>query len=271
MEKKFLIICFLLAMTFGLTKAQDLFAKDNSYQFADYLYGNYEFELAEMEYQRLFFADKTDSLAAVRYFLCNYKLENYKENEKVYLKFVKSLSVTHSMVDEVFLRSLVLLNAPELSLQLDEIKPLHADYYNMTHLMLNSQWDEARSVYANSDDEWCAKNASVLVLQDNLKYKKPGVAVALAVAIPGAGKAYAGYWTDAIFSFVFVSLSAWQAYRGFEKKGAESAYGWIYGGLATGFYIGDIFGSYKAVHKKNHLLNHELHHEVRHIFLDNSL
>ncbi len=269
MGKMIVIVGLLLGMNVGV-KAQDLFARDNSYKFADYLYGNFEFKLAEMEYQRLFFADKSDSLAAVRYFLCNYKLENYKENEKVYLKFVKPLDEHPFVVDEVFIRSLVLLNSPELSLELDEIKPLHADYYNMTHLMLNSEWDKAREVSAHSDDEWCKKNASILVLQDNLTYKKPGVAVALALAIPGAGKAYAGYWKDALFSFVFVSLSAWQSYRGFDKKGVESAYGWIYGGMATGFYIGDIFGSYKAVHKRNHLLNHELHHEVRHIFLDNS-
>lgn len=251
-----------------MVQAQDLFTESKSLKFADYLYDNFEYKLAEPEYQRLFFMNTSDSLVASRYFMCNYKLKNYAKNKTVYTRYLSSDYVSNAVVRDVYLRSLVLLNAPELSLRLEQVPCNYNSFYQLTHLMLNSQWSEAHSLYELREKDACVNNyESVLVRQDAVKYKSPGVAFALSAVVPGAGRAYAGYWKDAIFSFVFVSLSAWQAYRGFEKKGVESAYGWIYAGVGTAFYIGDLFGSVKAVNKRNYLLNDELHNQVRDIFI----
>lgn len=266
MIKKYTFLIFALSVPV-IVVAQDLFSKSNAYQFANYLYTQLDFELAEMEYQRLFFAQKSDSLAAARYFECNYQLQNYTKTQKVYQQYYKALPVQDAFVNNVYLRSLVLLNAPELQLELNEIKPVHRDYYALTSYILQSDWDKAHQLYAASSDDWCKKHASILVLQETMQYKKPALAAAMSAVIPGAGKAYTGYWQDAVFSFLFVSLGAWQAYRGFDKKGVESVYGWIYGGLSAGFYIGDIFGSYKAANKRNYSINHELHHQVKATFL----
>lgn len=266
MIKKHLILFLALSVNV-LVVAQDLFSRSNAYQFANYLYTQLDFELAEMEYQRLFFAQTSDSLAAARYFECNYQLQNYAKTQKVYQKYYKQLPEKDAYVNNVYLRSLVLLNAPELQLELDEIKPLHRDYYTLTSYILQSDWEKAHQLFAASNDDWCKKHASIMVLQETLHYKNPALAAAMSAVIPGAGKAYSGYWQDAVFSFLFVSLGAWQAYRGFDKKGVKSAYGWIYGGLSAGFYIGDIFGSYKAANKKNYSINHELHHQVTDTFL----
>ena len=260
----FLLLFFVLSNTM---QGQDLFSRSNAYKFANYLYAQLDFELAEMEYQRLFFANPQDSLAASRYFECNYRLRDYAKNQKVYKDYYQSLPVKYDFVNNVYLRSLVLMQAPDLQLELNKIQPSHADYYRLTSYMLSSDWEKAHLLYQNSEDAWCKKHGSIMVLQETMHYKKPGLAALMSVAVPGAGKAYSGYWQDALFSFLFVSMSAWQSYRGFDKKGVESAYGWIYGGLSAGFYIGDIFGSFKAANKRNYTINHELHHQVEHTFL----
>lgn len=269
MIRTHIILFLFLGLNFSI-EAQDLFSSSNAYKFADYLYAQLDYELAELEYQRLFFAQPDDSLAASRYFFCNYQLGNYSKNQTVYQKYYHALPAHSTYVEDVYLRSLVLINAPELRVELADIQPLHSDYYLLTSHILNSDWEKAHQLYASSKDQWCAKYGSILVLQENLHYKKPGLAAAMSTLIPGAGKAYSGYWQDALFSFLFVSMSAWQAYRGFDKKGVESAYGWIYGGLSAGFYIGDIFGSYKAANKRNYTINHELHHQAKHSFISTS-
>lgn len=250
-----------------IVHAQDLFTQEKSLEFANYLYDNYEFKLAEPEYQRLFFYNTSDSLVASRYFLCNYKLGNYAKNKMVYSSYLKDGS-TNDFVKEVYLRSLVLQRSRTLSLELKEIPTTNASFYEITGLMLCSQWDEARSLYQSSiEDAHVDQYTSILNKQAEINYKKPVLAGTMSAIVPGSGKAYCGYWTDAVFSFVFVSLSAWQAYRGFEQKGGESVYGWVYACVGTGFYIGNIFGSVKAANKRNYILNHGLHHQVQNVFV----
>jgi len=64
--------------------------------------------------------------------------------------------------------------------------------------------------------------------------------------IPGAGKAYCGHSTDALFSFIMVGLMGWQAYENFREDGIGSVRGWIYGTIGGVFYLGNIYGSIAA-------------------------
>ncbi len=262
------IVCItIMLFSFNLSNAQNLYTTSKSLEFADYLYQIQEYKLAEKEYQRLFFAVPDDSVVISRYFLCNYYLENYNKAEDVYTQYILSKPNTNYTATEVYLRSMVLLQNPKLPYTLSTTSGKNTTFHAITYNMLNSDWETAYDLYQNEDsDARVHQYESIFTKQQKLKYKKPGVAVALSVVIPGAGKAYSGYWRDAIFSFMFVSLSSWQAYRGFEQKGSESVYGWIYAGVGGGFYIGNIFGSAKAANKRNYHLNHELHHQVRHTY-----
>ena len=106
----------------------------------------------------------------------------------------------------------------------------------------------------------------LLKLENEFKYKKPGISIAMSAIIPGSGKFYSGYWKDGLIAFIFVTASAYQSYRGFSKNGIESVYGWIFGGLATGFYIGNLYGSGKAANEHNSVFRHKLHHQVEEVF-----
>lgn len=257
----------LFSMLFSLAGAQDLFTLDKSKEFANYLFANGEYELAEPEYQRLYFASSDDTFIATRYMLCNYSLADYQKNIKLYNTYIKQGDVVPQALTEVYLRSLIMSNSPQLELELPILTSANQQYYQLSYLMLNSRWEEARQLYASEKNELnCNRYASILILQDNIDYKKVGPAVLLSTIIPGAGKAYAGYWQDALFSCVFVGLSAWQSYRGFDKKGVQSVYGWLYGTVGFGFYLGNIFGSAKAVHKRNYEIDHDLHHQIHDTF-----
>lgn len=252
--------------------SQDLFSDNNTYKYANYLYDNFEYALAEPEYQRLFLTNTSDSLAASRYFICNYKLEDYSKNARIYEKYMVHSQDHFQLVDEVYMKSLILLNDERVDSLLITIQTPNSTYNTLSHYMLNAEWQKANNILENNDECLsCVLYQPLLDQHGNNKYKKPGVAVALSAVIPGAGKAYAGYWKDALFSFVFVSLSAWQSYRGFEQKGASSVYGWLYGGMGLGFYIGNVFGSAKAVNKYNYELNHDLQHQAQDIYINTPL
>lgn len=83
------------------------------------------------------------------------------------------------------------------------------------------------------------------------KYKSPALAGMMSALLPGSGKAYTKRWGDAVVSFLFIGTNAFAAYRAFHKKGAKSANGWIFGGLAFSFYSANIWGSVKAAKNYN--------------------
>jgi len=90
-----------------------------------------------------------------------------------------------------------------------------------------------------------------------VRLKSPALAGILSGLVPSSGRFYARDWKDGLFSLVFMSTSAWQSYRGFQQKGADSVRGWAFGGIAMGFYLGNIYGSAKAATRYNQLRRKE--------------
>jgi TM2 domain-containing membrane protein YozV len=80
----------------------------------------------------------------------------------------------------------------------------------------------------------------------NLKRKSPLLAGILSALIPGTGRFYTGDYKDGIISLLFISTTAYQAYRRFDKNGSKSVSGWIYGGISLGFHLGNIYGSVQS-------------------------
>ena len=78
---------------------------------------------------------------------------------------------------------------------------------------------------------------------------------------------YTKDYKDAIIGFIIVGSSAFNTYRGFSKHGINSAYGWVFGGVALGFYSGNIYGAYKAVKNYNHRLRDKIYNKVETEFI----
>ncbi|MEO0107784.1 MAG: membrane protein insertion efficiency factor YidD [candidate division WOR-3 bacterium] len=81
--------------------------------------------------------------------------------------------------------------------------------------------------------------------------RSPALAAGLSAVVPGLGKAYAGRVPDAVFSFVAIGLTGWQAYEGFRRDGTGSVRGWLYGSVGLTLYAGNVWGSAVAAWQDN--------------------
>ena len=102
----------------------------------------------------------------------------------------------------------------------------------------------------------------------NIKHRSPFLAASFSTLIPGSGKIYSGRWTDGLIAFLFIGGTSFAAFRGFEKKGVESAYGWIMGSVSLGFYLGNIYGSAKAAKVFNSRQNAQYIEKVTDYYID---
>ena len=84
-----------------------------------------------------------------------------------------------------------------------------------------------------------------------IKLKSPFLAGSMSAIVPGSGKFYTRDWKDGLIGFLTVGASAYQSVRGFQRRGINSGYGWVFGGLATGFYFGNIYGSVQSAKRYN--------------------
>lgn len=271
-----LITVIALINSFTIIHSQDIQDLNHSKQFADYLYKTGQFQLASEEFERIVFLDSTNQNFKLKLINSYRKAENYTlALDKFNLFFRKQFIELPTDFAEEYVKLLIFTNQDSLAynyLSLNKtLNPNTRQNYQLASLLLQKKWDESFQFamkYPVTSDK---KNADLHLLAfeaKQLKYKKPGVAALMSVVIPGSGKVYTKNWKDAVISFIFVSVNTWQAYRGFNKYGTESAYGWVFAGLATGFYIGNIYGAAKSAKKYNIKIDDELYHKATHIILD---
>ncbi|MBN2756872.1 MAG: hypothetical protein JXR51_06800 [Bacteroidales bacterium] len=241
---------------------------DHSLQFADYLFKTEQFDLASEEYERIVFLKPDNQQNKIKL------IQSYRFSKKYDLALKKieyffGEKPTNIPVDfaEEYVKLLLITNKNEDAYNFLEINnsinPQKRQNYQLSSLLLQKKWDKA-FVYAlknpviNNDKN----NAELHLLAfktKEVKYKKPFNAALFSALIPGSGKIYTKRWKDAVISFLFVGLNSWQSYRGFNKNGSESVYGWVFAGFASGFYVGNIYGSYKSAKKYNKEIDDEIY------------
>jgi hypothetical protein len=264
----FLLLCFLAIFKPGQT--QELFNKENSKKFAQYLLNTQQYNLAAIEYERILSASSADAeittnlLKAYRLgSLCNNSFKNIEvlgakrllTNETVaaeYLNLALSCNCCYKKTD--FEKAL-------LSLQ-----PEKQAFYKLGYYFLSQENDSLFSFKEMNRSLLTRSYPSVfdpIERMEHFRGKSPGLAVTMSAVIPGSGKAYSGYWGDAIMSFLFVSSNAWLSYRGFNKRGIKSASGWIFGSMSFGFYLGNIWGSGRAAKTYNEIEYQKIYNEAK--------
>jgi tetratricopeptide (TPR) repeat protein len=253
--------------------AQDLFDIPHSRKFAYYLYLSGDFDLAIKEYERIVFFDSTDFESRLNL------VKSYRHNgdyDKAIIRtrdfFTSLADISHGFSDE-YCRSLILNKSINESREFlsanNNFTGDNKTFFLVSTELFDENYEKAREIIVTNQIPGNPYIDNYRKLLDNkmyFKYKSPAISVALSSIIPGSGKVYSGAWKDGLVSFFFVATSAFQSYRGFEKKGVESAYGWIFGGMAAGFYLGNLFGSAKAAHKYNYDLKHNLKHKIEEVF-----
>ncbi len=262
--RQFVITILFIRTLFVLdfASAQDIFNSANTEKFAYYLYSSSQYNLSAEEYERLLFMKPDDDSAKI------FLLKSYRKAEL----FAKGIVRTQELFPDIenapknifneYTYLLILNKQQDKALSLVQsshsISEKEKDYLQLNIDLLNKDWKPAKEIYnkwQQNDNEMYGPYKPIISEADNMKHRSAGLAALMSAVVPGAGKFYTGDWKDGTVSFIFIGLTGYQAYRGFDKYGTKSAYGWIYGGLDLGLYLGNIYGSYKSA--KNFNKKHE--------------
>lgn len=253
--------------------AQNLFDLEHSLKFADYLFENSMYKEAAAEYERVIFMDSLGQNAKLQCIKAYEYSGNYALAQKKLNSFYAESNLQRPEVLYQQYRLYILQqNFDAFGTEFFEnskFEPTDRAILGSSAAIISGNFELAAELLkqqAGSNNE-ILQNYSIL-LNDAGKttHKSVAVAVLLATVLPGSGKIYTGYWKDGLITLVFTGLSALQAYRGFEKSGITSTYGWIYAGMTTGFYLGNIYGAGKSAYKHNHEKKHKIIHRAEAIF-----
>jgi tetratricopeptide (TPR) repeat protein len=273
---KMLLSFVLLCLIFSI-QAQNIHDLNHSKQFADFLYKTEQFQLAAEELERIVFLDPTNRNLKLKLIKSYRKANSYQQAlNKFDILFKENLIELPPDFAEEYVKLLIFTKQDSTAynyLSLNKtLNPTTRQNYQLATLLLQKKWDDSFQYAMKYPVKDNTKNTNLHLLAfeaKQLKYKKPVVAGLMSAIIPGSGKAYTKNWKDAAISFIFVGVNAWQAYRGFDKYGSKSAYGWVFAGLSAGFYFGNIYGSVKSVKKYNKKLDDALYHKAEHTIFNN--
>jgi hypothetical protein len=257
-KAKLLLVCFLAIIYTG--KTQELLNRENSTKFARYLHNTQQYNLAAIEYERILSFSPADAEITIN-LLKAYRLGNICKNsfKNIEVLGAKSLLVNEMVATEYLNLALTCNCCYEKTDFERAMFSLHSEkqvLYKLGYHLLNQEYDSLFRIKEINRELITRSYSSVfepINRMEHFRRKSPGLALAMSSVLPGSGKAYAGYWGDAVMSFIFVSSNAWLSYRGFSKKGVESASGWIFGSMSFGFYLGNIWGSGRAAKTYNEI------------------
>lgn len=262
----FLAVAFHISLfTIHFCDAQNLFDLPHTKSFADYLYQSGQYKLAAEECERwLFMQPENDSASYL--LLSSYRKGGlyaqgitktkllFPEFEKMNIPIAREYTILLLLNKNFIQADSFLKNANSLSSS-------ERDYLLMNENLMQKKWKAAEQIYLsnnNADSRAFSPYSIVFKSYKDLPHRSAGLAMTMSTIIPGTGKIYSGDWKDALFSMLLIGASGIQSYRGFERNGTKSVYGWIFGGFSAGLYLGNIYGSFKSAKDFNHRHENEL-------------
>lgn len=249
--------CTLMISTLN---AQDLFDEENTLKYANYLYQRGNYELAIPEYERLVYFDPSQQVYKLQLLETYFQTEAFEQIEQ---------SIERWSTDQIgFPFSLYYLKAQFKKADFTEAQRVVSNTntfifpsdkrlsYQLLSYGLAGQWDQAadvcRATRTITPDPSFQEYCSIVNEADTFREKNRFLAAGLSTLIPGLGKVYTRDYVDAAINFLFIGVTAFQAYRGFTNDDIREVQGWIYGGVALSFYLGNIYGSWKAADQYNY-------------------
>lgn len=252
-----LISMCLCLLSFLKADAQNLYDLSSSKEFANYLFHSQQYPLAAIELERLLFLEPSnDSLkiTLVKSYTFNKEYSTALHRLDVFYPQLQSI---HAPFDDLYAYNLL---ADKKNTQArsylsgnQTLTQEKKHYYQAFSYMLEQDFKHSNELLlsAPADELSLAPLRSLSDEGIHMRCKSPGLALAMSAVVPGTGKFYTGDWKDGIVSMISIGLTTYQAVKGFRTKGTDSAYGWIYGTLATGFYLGNIYGSFTSAKRYN--------------------
>ncbi len=271
-----LFILIVLLTRASNSYCQNLFDEEHTSSFANYLYKSSQFKLAADEYERLVFMKPANDTAKLLL------LKSYRKSGLIDKGIMRTeelfpdKSKLPSPIFDEYAFMLVSAGKFKKADTLIKFTPLlmqdKRDYLLMNVSLLTKDWKDAKKFYlenGNDSLQSFAPYAPIIAESENLRHRSAGVSMLFSAVVPGTGKAYSSEWKDGLISLVLVGICTYQSYRGFNRDGVSSAYGWIYGSLGFGFYLGNIYGSFKSAKKFNAKYEDALVKSSRDLFINN--
>lgn len=263
------LVVFFTVNINGFIQAQNLYDLEHSLIFAHFLYSSKQYEYAASEFERIvFLAPRNDSIklkliesykGAGKFNIALSRMDNF------YPQKVNMPAKLAGMYANLLISSYQEKEAANFLIENQSLDSITKNNYMLALLMLDKNWKQA----LNFTESCNVSNTKLLNISNDLKsikYKKPGLAAFMSGVIPGSGKIYAKRGKDGFIAMFLVLVNSWQAWRGFNKNGAESLYGWAFGTMAAGFYLGNIYGSYKAAKIYNEKIDESYYNKCKAVF-----
>ena len=261
----------ILALMVRVGLAQDstnanLYSKENSQKFAQYLLLAQDYELAALELERLHFMQpQNDSLKWLlirSYRLSGQSQKGVKRYRDFYYNFPPQApaNITHEYY-AMLLRLQDFGLAQELVNRYAHFEQPFKQRQQVGLLLQQGRYDTSLALL----NHYGIHDPVLLSLGQrgqNLPRKSPFLSGMLSTLVPGLGKVYTGDWQDGLIALAFVGSNAFAAYRGFSANGVESFYGWFFTATGTAFYASNIYGSVKAAKVYNLRYKNALKNDV---------
>ncbi len=271
-------VCFALCLLFyssGLW-GQNLFDSLNTAKYADFLFLSANYREAIEEYERLVFTYEAGHDMKLR-LVKAYRLagEPLLAANRLNSLWANPETVSQHVSRELFALKVINNNFHELDHSVERntlLSPEEKLFFRSSSALFQEDYIKAHTILNQPPPlSSNALSAYRSITNDALSqtYKSPLLSGIMSAAIPGSGKMYAGNWEDGLLSLSIVGVSAWQAYRGFEKHGTNSIYGWIYSAISGAFYIGNIYGSVKETNRYNQQKKSRIKIRVEAVFFNN--
>jgi|GEM_PF-793711 len=261
----------LLVFNLSLLGQENLYDCDKSRTFADYLYNTGQYELSLHELERISYFCSFDSASQLM-MLKSYRKLKYFEKEELFFASQKNPLLSNLSLEyrDEYVRMLMEKQNYHAVKQLitDGFDFSQTPEHQLGTALLLQNWEEAYKLSLESKPENSYKLTGlqgIAVRSYSSKRKSPALAAIMSAILPGAGKAYCGYWGDGVISFLFSASTTFFAIRGFEKYGTQSVYPWIVGGLAFSYYSSNIYGGAASAKRYNSNLDHSFIHETEKI------
>lgn len=227
-------------------RAQDLYDLSHTVRYADYLRRDGRYEAAQIEYRRALGLAPRDSTLLFG-LMRSYRLGAQPGAALLVARdYHPDTAATPVLITEEYLQALLDMRLHMAAYRTAGVlPPTRRFHWHMGTLLLEERRREARAHLDASPFDG-ATWEPLVVRSEGTRHKKPWLATALSAVVPGTGRMYAGRWADGGFSLLNVGIFTWQAYRGFNRRGTRSFYGWFNAFFGVSFYIGNLYGSHRA-------------------------
>ena len=266
-----IIISFIfLALYPTFCYTQNLYDREHSQKYAEYLFSSRQHTLAAEEFERLVYFDR-NNISFKYYLVKSYRLSGDLNSgiNRIYSFYGSSLDTMPQIMATEFVK-LELLSDSLSTVRIFIQQKSRLSQENKTvvqscDLLLNGDYKQANILAEDASGKNPDFPRDIKILSEKaarIKFKSPVIAAGFSAIIPGTGKFYTKNWTDGVVSMLFVVAYGWQAYRGFNDRGVKSGYGWTFASLSASFYIGNIFGAVKAAKRYNKNKKNEIDNQV---------